>query len=197
MRLKTSKNKKSYKSPLLLGIIAASLILFVLISSLSLFNQKSRNQATPVYCEGGRIYENLSYNYKICLPANWIKNPKSAGDERVLFNLSEGKTNNFILINVSSDYIENALQKYTKNVYVDVANRNYQVDGVEAIQVSGSVKPAKKRAITVFTKDSITYEISLENDEDATYTGNLETYKKIVESFKFTTQKQLTTPGVE
>lgn len=149
-----------------------------------------KNPPISPYCSDGVIFENSSYKYKVCLIDGWKKSPTSSGDENVIINQGEQFNSNYIAIKVSTDFIENALQKYTKDVYVDVADRNYTVDGVEAIQVSGTVKPDKKRAITVLTKDSVTYEVLLENTEDSSYTGNILTYKKIVDSIKFENQKQ-------
>lgn len=44
---------------------------------------------------------------------------------------------------------------------------------MSAIQIADIVNPDKKRAITVHTKDSITFEISLDNDEGTNYLGAL------------------------
>jgi hypothetical protein len=81
--------------------------------------------------------------------------------------------------------MENALRKYSSDVYVDTTNRNYSIGGVEAIQVTGTVKPDKKRAITVFSSNAVTCEVVLENNEDASYSQNLPLFKTIVESFVF------------
>lgn len=51
---------------------------------------------------------------------------------------------------------------------------------MSAIQIAGIANPDKKRAITAYTKDSITFEISLENDEGVNYLGDPGSYKEIV-----------------
>lgn len=143
-----------------------------------------KNPPIPPYCEKGEKYVNTPLKYRVCLQGNLVKDPEETGGEDHFF-LGTHATGNSIFIKTSTDYIENALNKYTKDVFVDDVDRYYKVEGIAAIQVSGSVKPGRKRAITVFTKDAVTYEISLENAEDATYTENLDIYKEFVESFTF------------
>lgn len=136
----------------------------------------------PPYCEDGEVYENLAHKYKVCVPGGWAKDSRNT---EVVIVKQIGSEKNVITITMSTKSIEDALKKYTSDVYVDDTNRDYNVDGVDAIQVSGTVPPDLKRAITVFTKNATTFEIFLENNDDATYTENLKQYKEFVESFKF------------
>ena len=145
-----------------------------------------KNPFVPEYCTKGTLYENSENNYRVCIPSGWIKAPTDEGSDRVEFIPKTGKGENYFYIALSTDILDDALKKYSKDMYVDSGNREYAVAGTEGYQFFGKVLPDMKRGITVFPGDSITFEIAMENSNDASYNSNVESYKSLVKSFEFT-----------
>ncbi|MDO8551516.1 MAG: hypothetical protein Q7S03_02450 [bacterium] len=152
-----------------------------------------KNQPTPTiaeivpekYCDKGSVYTNVPQKYKICYPLGWFTQPVGSLKETVNFAPKPEEKSPSIDILVTSEDTENMLTRLASDVYVDTTGRDFQVDGVSAVQITGTVKPGSKKAITVFASQGKTYGIVLLNKEDATYPVFLEKYKNLVESFRF------------
>jgi len=143
-----------------------------------------KNPPIPDYCENGEIYEFSDLGQRICITSTWkVSDILSVDNDLILVPLEENGSNQ-IAVRISNDSLEDALRKYSKEVYVDTTDRDSFVSGEQAIQVTGTIPPDKMRAITVFTYGYDTFEIVLDNDKDTSYGVNLQTYKNIVSSFE-------------
>jgi len=136
-----------------------------------------KNPPVPPYCNNGTI-ENIG-SAKLCYPTNWKVN-SSIGS---FLNFDLGSKNQ-ILISTSTLLIEDALKKYTSNVYTDTVDQNKKVDSNAAIEVIGTVDSGAKRAVTVFTIGTTTYQVVLNNNKDVSFLDNLKNYRTLVNSFK-------------
>lgn len=142
----------------------------------------------PAACDNGTVFENIEGRYKVCMPLGWVQDTEQNNPGEVVFVPESDKDKNFIYLRYSKDILESALSKYSSDVFVDSADREFTVAGVKGVQVFGSVPVNMKRGITVFTKNAVTHEIVLDNVADSTYEDTVSAYKNMVSSIEFLEQ---------